>query len=311
MAAHLGHMSRWVKVFFVPGTTGDGWEMTETQIRKVLTFYLDIAPQLDIQVLISILKTDSEATRQGIVDTLELLRERTGISDDKEVMENTPVCGFGVCSPRGENTTQEQIYSALVSFLELQVPIGLYQLPQVTKNEISPQTVARLAVEFGNFYLVKDSSGHDRIALSGLEFGNVCLLRGGEGDYHKWLRAVGGSYDGFLLGSASCYASHLSSIVESCSSGALEAAQDLSAKVTNVVRTVFKGAMGLPAGNVSANANKAVDHFFAYGPEAVDVAPPQIRSGERLPAEIVAIAGQALTVNGLMPTNGYMLTKSN
>jgi 4-hydroxy-tetrahydrodipicolinate synthase len=36
MAAHLGHMSRWIKTYLVPGTTGDGWKMTEDQIRRVL-----------------------------------------------------------------------------------------------------------------------------------------------------------------------------------------------------------------------------------------------------------------------------------
>jgi len=102
----------------------------------------------------------------------------------------------------------------------------------------------------------------------------------------------------------------LKSIIENLSAGDLKAAQDLSARVTSIVHKVFKGAVGLPSGNASANANRAMDHFFAHGPEAINVAPPRICSGQRLPAEIITIAGQALTDNGLMPTNGYLLNKS-
>ena len=310
MAAHLGHLSASIKTFLIPGTTGDGWELTETQIRKVLTFDLDIAQTLNIQILVGILKADAEAARQSILDTLEWLKEQTGIGNNDDVIEKTPVCGFAVCPPRGGDLTGEQIYSALVPILELGVPVVLYQLPQVTKNEMSPQTVARLAAEFGNFYLFKDSSGHDRVALSGLEFAGVYLLRGAEGDYHKWLRTVGGSYDGFLLGSGNCFAGHLKSIIENLSAGDLKAAQDLSARVTSVVHKVLNGAVDLPFGNAFTNANRAMDHFFAHGPGAIDVAPPRICSGQRLPTEIITIAGQALTGNGLMPTNGYLLTKS-
>jgi dihydrodipicolinate synthase/N-acetylneuraminate lyase len=310
MAAHLGHMSGPIKTYLVPGTTGDGWEMTEAQIRRVLAFDLDIAQKLNIQILVGILKTDAEAARQSIADTLVWLKERTGIGNNEEVIDKTPVCGFAVCPPRGPNLSQEQIYKALVPILELGVPVALYQLPQVTKNEMSPQTIAKLAAEFGNFYLFKDSSGHDKVALSGLEFAGVYLLRGAEGDYHKWLHTVGGSYDGFLLGSANCFAGHLKSIIENLFAGDLKATQDLSARVTSVVKKVLNVAMDLPSGNAFTNANKAMDHFFAHGPEAIDVGPPRICSGQRLPAQIITTAGQALTDNGLMPTNGYLLTKS-
>ena len=70
MAAHLGHMSGPIKTYLVPGTTGDGWEMTEDQIRRVLAFDMDTAQKLNIQILVGILKTDAEAARQSIIDTL-------------------------------------------------------------------------------------------------------------------------------------------------------------------------------------------------------------------------------------------------
>ena len=40
-----------------------------------------------------------------------------------------------------------------------------------------------------------------------------------DGDYHKWLRTVGGCYDGFLLGSGNCFAGHLKSIIENLWAG--------------------------------------------------------------------------------------------
>lgn len=306
MEAHLAHMSKWIKAYLVPGTTGDGWEMSEDEIRQVLAFDLDLAEKLNVQILVGILKTDAEAACQSVVDTLAWLRERTGIRNDEEIIEETRVCGFTVCAPRGSNISQEQIYRAFVTILELGVPVALYQLPQVTENEMSAETVARLAAEFSNFYLFKDSSGYDRVAVSGLELNGVYLVRGAEGNYCKWLRINGGRYDGFLLGSANCFAKELSSIIQSLSTGNLDSTQELSERVTGVVEQVSNCAAGLPAGNSFANANKAIDHFFAYGPEAANFPPPRIHSGERLPSEIIKTAGNALRRFDLMPSKGYV-----
>jgi dihydrodipicolinate synthase/N-acetylneuraminate lyase len=310
MEAHLAHMSEWVKAFLSPGTTGDGWEMSEEEIRKVLAFDLDMAEKLNIRILVGVLKTDAGAARQSIVDTLTWVRERTGVRDNEEIVGKTRVCGFAVCAPRGSNLSQEEIYRALVPILELGVPVALYQLPQVTENEMSAEIVAKLAAEFSNFYLLKDSSGYDRVALSGLELNGVYLLRGAEGNYPKWLRINDGKYDGFLLGSANCFAKELNSIIQNLSAGSLNVAQKLSEKITGVVDEVSKCAVDLPAGNPFANANKAIDHYFAYGPEAANFAPPRIHSGGRLPAEIIKMAGDALTHFDLMPSEGYLSSRS-
>jgi len=299
-------MSQWIKAFLSPGTTGDGWEMNEEEIRQVLAFDLDMAEKLNIQVLIGILKADAEAARQSIVDTLAWLQERTGIRNNEEIIEKTRVCGFTVCAPRGSELSQEQIYRALLPILQLQVPVALYQLPQVTKNEMSPEIVAKLAAEFSNFYLFKDSSGYDRVALSGLELNGLYLVRGAEGNYTKWLHTNDRNYDGFLLGSANCFAKELNSIIQNLSTGNLKTAQELSERIAGVVEQVSKYSADLPAGNPFANANKAIDHYFAYGPEAANFAPPRIHSGGRLPTEIIKIAGDALTRFSLMPSKGYL-----
>jgi dihydrodipicolinate synthase/N-acetylneuraminate lyase len=307
--AHLVHLSQWVKAYLIPGSTGDGWEMSEDKIRKVLAFDLDLAEKLDVQILIGVLRTDAEAARQSMVDTLAWLKERAGIENDDQIIEETKVCGFTVCPPKGKNLSQAQIYSALAPILELAVPIALYQLPQVTENEMSGETVAKLAAEFGNFYLLKDTSGGDRVAMSGLDLGGVYLVRGAEGNYSKWLRTGGGSYDGFLLGSANCFAKELNSIIENICTGSLSAAEELSAKVTGVVDEVFKCAANMGASNLFSYAYKAVDHFFAHGPNAAEIVPPRIYSGQMLEAEIIKTAGEDLTRFRLMPSEGYFSTE--
>jgi dihydrodipicolinate synthase/N-acetylneuraminate lyase len=307
--AHLAHLSQWVKTYLIPGSTGDGWEMNEEEIQQVLGFDLELAEKLDVQILIGVLRTDAEAARKSMVDTLAWLKNRGGIENDDQIMEKTKVCGFTVCPPKGKDVSQAQIYSDLVPILELAVPTALYQLPQVTENEMSGETVAKLAAEFSNFYLLKDTSGGDKVALSGLDLGGVYLVRGAEGDYSKWLRTGGGSYDGFLLGSANCFAKELNSIIENVCTGNLSTAEELSARITGVVDEVFKCAAGLGASNLFSYAYKAVDHFFAYGPDAAEIAPPRIYSGERLEAGIIKTAGEALTRFRLMPSEGYLSTE--
>ena len=306
MEAHLGYMSEWVKAYLIPGTTGDGWELSEEEIRQILTFDLDMADKLNIRILVGALNPDAKAARQSIVDTLAWL----GVGNSEALLDKTRVCGFTVCTPRGRNVSQDQIYAALAEILKLKVPTALYQLPQITGNEISAETVAKLAAEFSNFYLFKDSSGYDKVALSGLELGGVYLVRGAEGNYSKWLRINNGSYDGFLLGSANCFAKELNSIIHNLSTGNIDAAQGLSQRITSVVDKVFKSVRPLPDGNPFSNAYKAIDHYFAYGPEAANLPPPRIYSGKKLPAEIIKTAGDALNRSALMPAKGYLPAKN-
>ena len=61
-----------------------------------------------------------------------------------------------------------------------------------------------------------------------------------------------------------------------------------------------------PYGNPFANANKAVDHFFAFGPKARDAPPPRLHAGVLLPADVIHAAGDTLLRHGLMPEKGYL-----
>lgn len=306
MAAHLRSLAPYVKGLLVPGSTGDGWEMDDTEARQVLEFVLDVASELDVQVLVGALKTDLEETHRTIVDTLAWLRQRTGLSDDLESMSAARVCGFTVCPPRGQNRSQNQLRDALASILELDVPMALYQLPQVTLNEMAPQTVADLVRGFGNFYLFKDSSGDDRVAMSGLDLGGVYMVRGSEGAYDRWLKINGGPYDGFLLSTANCFAPYLHRMIEHLCHGRVAEARAVSEPISQVVAQVFELVTDLPDGNAFANANKAMDHFMAYGPDAAGLPPPRLHAGSTLTSQVIRATGELLAHYGLMPTSGYL-----
>jgi dihydrodipicolinate synthase/N-acetylneuraminate lyase len=306
IAAHLRAVAPHVRGLLLPGSTGDAWEMDEDEQRRLIELVLELSRPLNLHVLIGALRTDAEQERRTIVDALHRLKRRSGLSDDLDAMTAAGVRGFTVCPPAGRDLPQPQIRDHLAAILELGLPIALYQLPQVTLNEMTPETVAELAGRYANFYLLKDSSGQDRVATSGLDLGGVILVRGAEGNYHRWLKAGGGPYDGFLLSSANCFAAQLQRMIAHLEASRMEAARAEIAPVETVVARVFDLVAGLPEGNAFANANKAVDHFLAHGPGAADLPPPRLHAGSTLPPQVIEATGNALTDCGLMPDCGYL-----
>jgi len=306
ITAHLATMAPYVKGLLVPGSTGDGWEMDDAEARDVLGLVLDLAPALGVQVLVGALKADTGAARRAILETMAWLRDRTGADDELDAMAAGRLCGFAVCPPTGAGVPQERIRDALASVLELSLPMALYQLPQVTGNEMAPETVAELAERFGHLYLFKDSSGGDRVALSGLDLGGVFLVRGAECDYHRWLASGGGPYSGFLLSTANCFAPQLHEVIEKLDEGRGAEAQAISELVSRAIAGVFELVDDLPHGNRYTNANKVIDHFMAHGPAAASLPPPRLHAGVRLPSEVIAATGALLSQLGLLPGSGYL-----
>jgi hypothetical protein len=196
--------------------------------------------------------------------------------------------------------------NCLASILQLEVPTAIYQLPQVTLNEISPETAADLAAGYEQFTFFKDTSGSDKVMRSGRSLGGVFAARGAEGAYAAWLKAAGGPYDGFLLASANCFARELHQVVSDVSAGRLDAARELSARLTAAVTEIAHLASALPAGNPFTNANKAIDHFFAFGPNALATSPPRLHAGSLLPVELLAATGKILLRHQFMPPRGYL-----
>jgi dihydrodipicolinate synthase/N-acetylneuraminate lyase len=308
MAAHLWHLAPYIKGFLVPGSTGDGWELSDRERRQVLAVALEQAQKLKAHLLVGVLKAKASEAVALVRRDVEWLKTRVGERDTARALAAARVRAFTVCPPRGKGLAQAQIQCALASILELGLPVALYQLPQMTQNEMSAAAARELAERFANFLLFKDSSGTDRVALAGNGLGGVFTTRGGEGDYARWLKVTGGPYDGFLLGSANCFARELHQVIQDISAGRLEAAQRLSKRLTAAVCEVSQSVAGLPGGNAFAQANKALDHFFAYGPRAAEVPPPRLHSGRRLPVAVIRATSQILAQQELMPANGYLGT---
>lgn len=170
---------------------------------------------------------------------------------------------------------------------------------------MSPELAADLALRFPNFIFFKDTSGTDTVALSGKMTG-VFSARGAEGDYARWLRAAGGPYDGFLLASANCFARELHQVIADASAGRLGAARRLSDRLTATVGEILRLAVALPQGNPFTNANKAMDHFMAYGAKAMAAPPPRLHAGNCLPLEFIRSAGEILSCQELLPAKGYL-----
>ncbi len=305
-AAHLKHLSPWLRGFLVPGSTGDGWELTDNETRRLLEIVLEQIAKLNLHLLIGALKTEAEAALRAMSDTVNRLDSGTDEGNIESRLIHSHVCGFTVCPPRGKELTQQQIGTALEAVLESGLPIALYQLPQITLNEMHPELVASLARQFPNFILFKDTSGADHVALSGQKLENVFLVRGAEGDYIRWLKAAKGPYDGFLLSTANCFAREFHQIVEDLAARRVKAAHAISERLTGCINEVFGIVTGLPHGNPFANANKAMDHFFAHGPNAQAARPPRLHAGAFLPADVIRATGEALSRHGLMPDKGYL-----
>jgi len=305
-AAHLRHLAPCVKGLLIPGSTGDGWEMDDAEIRELLDYILGESAPLGLRVLIGVLKTDAAEARRCILETVSWLQSRAGTCDVDEALARAGVCGFTVCPPKGAELPQPQIHAALAGILALGLPTALYQLPQVTQNEMTPDTVAALAARFPNFILFKDTSSADRVARSGAPLDGVFLVRGAEADYAKWPRAAGGPYDGFLLSTANCFGRELLSVIEDVNAGRAAGAGATSSKLTTVVNEVFRIVTGLPQGNAFANANKAMDHFFAHGNRAGHAPSPRLHGGSVLPPAVLDATRDVLMQHGWPPGRGYL-----
>jgi dihydrodipicolinate synthase/N-acetylneuraminate lyase len=301
---HFLQMCSHVGAFLVPGSTTDGWELTRPERAELLADILRWADELGVRVLIGALHAESAVAAEMIAEVLE----SGGVPSSNGQWDWTgPVCGFAICPPRRSGLSQQEIGDGLARVLALGVPTALYQLPQVTQNEMSPELVCELARRFPNFFLFKDSSGTDTVANAGLDYGGVWMVRGAESDYHRWLKASGGPYDGFLLSTANCFAPQLNEIIAAAASGQADRAEQLSRPITELVSAVFSLVAKVPQGNAFANANKAIDHWLAFGPAADEIAPPYLRGGVPMPAAVISETGRLLRQHRLMPAEGYWI----
>lgn len=307
IARHLDFLAPSVRGFLVPGSTGDGWQLSDSEARELLDVVTGLARERGLHLLIGVLKPDAAAQQAFMADTIAWLKQRAHSSDLIEALRQASAVGFTFCAPHGAALTQADIAGALDALLATGAPAALYQLPQVTGNEIAPETVRALAARHANLLMLKDTSGADRVAdAGGAGIDELFLVRGAEGGYSRHLQLAGGRYDGFLLSTANVFGAQLAELIGHLRQGRRAAADALSARLEAVVNTVFGAAAPLPYGNAFTNANKALDHFMAHGPGARGVTPPRLHSGQRLPAALIACAGDELQRHGLMPVRGYL-----
>lgn len=306
MARHIEHLAPHVRGFLVPGSTGDGWELTEAEEQRVLEIVLQQAAKFRANLLVGLLRADLWLARARLRALVKDLVEATGEHSSHEALAKARIRGFTICPPKGLALSHTEMREQLAAFLAEGLPTALYQLPQVTQNEISPELAADLAGQFGNFVFFKDSSGTDRVALSGKTLDGVFKVRGAEGEYARWFKAGGGVYPGFLLSTANCFARELSQMLSDLSAGRAELANRMSRRLSTAIGEVFRLVSTVQRGNAFTNANKAMDHFFAYGPLAAGVPAPRLHAGILLPGEVLRGTEEILARNGFLPPKGYL-----
>lgn len=301
---HMDFLRPAVDGFLVPGSTGDGWTLSQEQTQALLATVVEEAVESGVGLLIGILKPDRDGMVDALMRTSAWLRQRAGTEDTMAALHSASVQGFAYCAPHGQDRSQQDIVDVMDSLLATGLPATLYQLPQITGNEVAPQTVRSLAARHPNLRMFKDTSGTDRVANAGVD--DLYLMRGAEGGYSRQLKLAGGRYDGFLLSSANGLGPQLAELIDHLRQGRRAQADALSTRLEAVVSTVFSAAAALPYGNVFTNANKAIDHFMAFGPDPRRVAAPRLFCGRHLPADLLATTGEALARHGLMPAQGYL-----
>lgn len=306
MESHLAWMMPHVKGYLVPGSTGDGWDLDDAETDTVVRFAVEMARTRGVSLLLGALRKKTTDVKSSIERFLGILHKLTGKTDPLAALVAAGVSGFTICPPAGKNLDQATIGAALEIILDMGLPVALYQLPQVTENETAPETFAKLVAKYPNLILFKDSSGADRIALSGVNAHGVFLVRGAEGDYARWLRSAGGAYDGFLLSTANSFPAGLLNVVNGIREGRLAEALRVSTALSGAVGEVFGLVGEIPCGNAFTNANKAIEHFMAFGPGATDREGPMLHGGIRIPAGIISATGGILRRYGLMPEKGYL-----
>src|SRR5256885_878285 len=98
MAAHLAHLAPHVKGILVPGSTGDGWELSDSEATEILEIVLDQVQKLKLYLLIGILKSDTEAALELLHERMDWLKARTNQNDAERALFAGRVCGFTICA---------------------------------------------------------------------------------------------------------------------------------------------------------------------------------------------------------------------
>jgi dihydrodipicolinate synthase/N-acetylneuraminate lyase len=239
----------------VCGTTGDGWILSD----KLINDWLEILTEKNFL-------TDQNKILFGAFgNTTKEVLHRAKLIEDYLTDHTCEASFFGLtlCAPVNEKITQNEIIKHFEKIIEnTLLPISIYQLPQVVKCEIKPETLKYLKDKFKKrIVLFKDTSDEDKVIDSKIDFGDLKFLRGAEKNYFDHIKPRG-KYDGFLLSTANCFGKVLREILKEVEKNNFEKAENLSKKLSDVIRVSFDKGEKLNFGNPFSNVNKAFLHVI-------------------------------------------------
>ena len=280
MSAHLESVAGSVRQIMLAGSTGDGWEMDDSRFDAVVDFAAARAGG-EFRFMFGVLRDTTDA----VVERMRVLEERLA---SLPTLAGATV-GATICPPVDAAVDQTGILAHYRRILaESQLPIAVYQLPQVTGCRIAPETLEVLASD-SRVVMFKDSSGEDTVATSGRDFGHIFMVRGAEGGYAEAVAPDGG-YGGWLLSTANTVPAPLRRIETLLRQGDDDGAARLSEELGSRVASLFADAASEGGANAFSNANKAADHVRAYGMAWSEAPLPRKQDGTTLSADLVIAA---------------------
>ena len=252
---HMKWLEPSVKQFLVCGTTGDGWIISD----KLINDWPEILTGKNFL-------TDQNKILFGAFgNTTKEVLHRAKLIEDYLTDHTCEASFFGLtlCAPVNEKITQNEIIKHFEKIIEnTLLPISIYQLPQVVKCEIKPETLKYLKDKFKKrIVLFKDTSDEDKVIDSKIDFGDLKFLRGAEKNYFNHIKPRG-KYDGFLLSTANCFGKVLREILKEVEENNFEKAENLSKKLSDIIRVSFDKGEKLNFGNPFSNVNKAFLHVI-------------------------------------------------
>ncbi len=269
----------------VPGSTGDGWVLSQALQEDLVRFFLKGFGFGRFSMMIGALKPAAEETIASVRRWCEILSEESGKADPFEAMQDLDVKAFVFCVPAGISSRDDQLRE-MSKVLDSGLPMAFYQLPLVTGVTVDPEVVAELADRYSNLIVAKDSGGKDEMAKSGLLKDRLMLLRGAEGDPSGMILGDKSVYDGLLLSTVNCFAKEHRDLMDGSRT---------YAGYGNVIEEVF-GDVTDPVSNAFSDAVRAISWAKAYGAEAEEVA-CYCFNGKNLSPELIGKAFTSLRDN--------------
>jgi 4-hydroxy-tetrahydrodipicolinate synthase len=252
---HMKWLEPSVKQFLVCGTTGDGWILSD----KLIEDWLEILTEKKF------LSDQNKILFGAFGNTTKDVLHRAKLIEDYLINHKCDASFFGLtlCAPINKEITQKEIIKHFEKIIKnTLLPISIYQLPQVVKCEIKPETLKYLKNKFKKrIILFKDTSGEDKVINSKIDFGDLKFLRGAEKNYFGHIKPRG-KYDGFLLSTANCFGKVLREILNEVEKNNFERAETLSKKLSDIIRISFDKGQKLNFGNPFSNVNKAFLHVI-------------------------------------------------